>query len=82
MENTFDILKLCFCELMTVSDLHVTFFPDVVLCYCLLHSLLLGQSVEDMEVLLDVFHQEGMVLEVDNDLPNVGECVDRSALVF
>jgi hypothetical protein len=44
VENAFGILKQSFRELLHVTDLHVTFVPDVVVCCALLHNVLLGQS--------------------------------------
>ena len=41
VENSFGILKQCFYELLHVMELHVTFLPDVVVCCCLFHDLLL-----------------------------------------
>jgi hypothetical protein len=42
VENAFEILKHSFREFLDTIDLYVTFVPDVVVCCCLLHNLLLG----------------------------------------
>lgn len=52
VENAFGILKQSFRELHSASDLHVTLLPDVVVCCCILHNLLLGQSAAEVDRLL------------------------------
>ena len=42
VENALGILKQSFRELLDVTDLHITFVPNVVICCCLLHTVLLG----------------------------------------
>jgi hypothetical protein len=54
VENAFCILKQSFRELLRVSDLHITVLPDVIVCCCLLHNILLGQSPEEVDRLLAV----------------------------
>ena len=44
VKNAFGILKQSFRELLGTIDLHVTFIPDVVVCWCLLHNMVLGQE--------------------------------------
>jgi hypothetical protein len=61
-------LKQAFRELKNYSDLHVTLILDVVLCCALLHNILLGQSTEDVERLLECLQHEGMLPIVDDDL--------------
>ena len=48
IENAFAILRQSFKELKHTTDLHVFLLPNVVVCYCLLHNLLLGQSPEQV----------------------------------
>ena len=48
VENAFGILKQSFRELLDVTDLHVTFVPDVVIACCLLHNVLLGQDPQEV----------------------------------
>ena len=45
IENAFSILKQSFRDLLHIIDLHVAFLPDVVVCCCLLHNILLGQDL-------------------------------------
>jgi pentatricopeptide repeat protein len=72
IENVFGLLKHTFCELLVKSDLDVTFLYNVITYCCLLRNLLLGQSIEDVERLLDLFCREGMELEIfNNDEPTV-----------
>lgn len=73
VEHAFGILKQCFRELGGKSDLHVTFLPDVIVACCLMHNLLLGQFVDDVEQLLEVLQSEGMRWEGRND-----QVVDRN----
>ena len=54
VENAFGILQQTFRELHTASDLHVTLVPDVVMCCCILHNLLFGQLVEEVDRLLEM----------------------------
>ena len=52
---------------MFKSDLHVTFMPDVILCCAILHNILLGQSHEEVEDLLEVLRNEGLHGQVIDD---------------
>jgi hypothetical protein len=54
IENTFGILKQSFRELLDITVLHVTFVLDVVISYCLLHNILLGQEPADVARLLEI----------------------------
>jgi hypothetical protein len=54
VENAFGLLKQTFRELLTKSDLHVAFLPDVILTCAILHNILLGQSHEQVQNLLEV----------------------------
>lgn len=67
VENAFGILKQTFRELHSASDLHVTLLPDVVVCCCILHNLLLGQSAEEVDRLLAMLQREGMAPALDED---------------
>lgn len=58
VENAFGLLKQTFRELHQKSDLHVAFFPDVVMCCAILHNILLKQSHDDIESLLLVLGEE------------------------
>lgn len=64
VENAFGILKQTFKELLQKSQLHVTFMPDVILSCAILHNVLLGQSAEDVDELLQVLRREGLEGEV------------------
>jgi len=63
VENAFGILKQSFRELQGVSELDIAFFPDVVVCCCILHNILLRQSHEDVEDFLRLLDSEGMQKE-------------------
>jgi hypothetical protein len=67
VENALSILKQSFHELLDVINLHVTFVPDVVVCCCLLHKMLLGQNPKEVARLLDILQQDGMLPEVNDD---------------
>ena len=67
VENAFGILKQTFRELYGTSDLHVTLLLDVVVCCSILHNLMLGQSAEEVERLLEMLQRKGMVHAVDDD---------------
>jgi hypothetical protein len=64
VENAFGLLKQTFQELLGKSSLRVTFLLDVILCCAILHNVLLGQSNEDVEQLLEVLQVEGFEGEV------------------
>ena len=68
IENAFGILKQSFCELLNITDLHVTFLLDIVICCSLLHNVLLGQSSNEVTCLLEIL-QRGEVLPKVNDNP-------------
>jgi hypothetical protein len=67
VENAFGILKQSFRELLHVTDLHITFVPNVVVACCLLHNILLGQSSDEVARLLNILQREGARPEVDDD---------------
>lgn len=67
VENAFGILKQSFRELLVKSDLHVTFLPDVILCCAILHNILLAQSHEEVEELLEILRTEGLDGAVEDD---------------
>lgn len=79
VENAFGILKQTFRELLQKSDLSVTFLPDVILACAILHNVLLGQSHEEVEELLQVLRVEGLEGEVFDDGPVHGDGVDANA---
>ena len=66
VENAFNILKQTFRELLGKSDLLVTFLPDVIIYCAILHNMLLGQSHQEVERLLQVLQTEGL-LDPDAD---------------
>jgi hypothetical protein len=62
-------LKQTFRELLVKSDLHVVFLPDVITCCAILHNVLLGQSHDEVEHLMQVLRNEGLNGEVvDEDI--------------
>lgn len=67
VENAFGILKQTFRELLEKSYLSVAFLPDVILSCAILHNVLLGQSHEEVEELLQILHIEGLDGEVVDD---------------
>ena len=54
VENAFGLLKQTFWELLFRLELAVTFLPDVILACALLYNVLLQQSHDDVERLLEV----------------------------
>jgi hypothetical protein len=67
VENAPGILKQCFRELLGMTDLHVIFVPDVIICCCLLHNVLLVQNLEEVARLVDILQQDGMLPKIDDD---------------
>ena len=67
IENAFGILKQSFRELLTITELNVTFVPDVVVCCALLHNVLLDQSPNEVARLPKILQREGALPEVDDD---------------
>jgi hypothetical protein len=82
MENAFGILKQTFRELLVKSELTVKFLPDVIVCCAILYNLLLAQTMEAVEQLLNVLRQEGLHGEVldDDNLPQEGPDYDGEGL--
>lgn len=79
VENAFGILKQSFRELLDKTDLQITFVPDVILCCAILHNVLLRQSHEEVEELLQILRIEGLegvVVDDDSLLPDVGDVID------
>ena len=60
-------MKQSFRELLHITNLHVAFVPDVVVCCCLLHNILLGQDLQAVARLLEILQRQGMMPEVDDD---------------
>lgn len=79
VENAFGILKHTFQEPMVKSDLHLGFLPDVVLTCAILHNIILGQSPEQIEELLDVLQREGMDEEEEEPILLVPNLVNTGA---
>ena len=71
VENAFGILKQTFREFLTKSDLHVAFLPDVIVACAILHNILLGQSHEEVESLLQILRTEGLDGEVLDEVADV-----------
>jgi hypothetical protein len=67
IKNAFGILKQSFRELLDITNLHVTFVPDVVVCCCLFHNVLLGQEPEEVARLLEILQRDGMIPHVNDD---------------
>lgn len=67
VENAFGILKQTFRELHSATDLHIRILPDVVVCCCILHNLLLDQTPEEVDRLLAMLQREGLAVVVDED---------------
>ena len=76
VENAFGILKQTFRELLTKSDLNVAFLPDVIMACAILHNMLLGQSHEEVENLLQVLRTEGLDGEVVDEAAGFEEAGD------
>jgi hypothetical protein len=66
-ERLFGILKQNFRELLDVTYLHVTFVPDIVVCCCLLHNVLLGQAPGEDARLSEILQRDGVILHIDDD---------------
>lgn len=69
-------MKQTFRELIGKSELSVTFVPDVVMCCAILHNILLRQSHEEVEELLQVLRREGLegdVTDEDVGVQDTGE---------
>lgn len=58
VENSFGLLKQTFRELHQKSDLHVAFFPDVVMSCVILHNILRKKSDYDIDRLMDILNSE------------------------
>lgn len=73
VENAFGIFKQSFRELLNVTNLNVTFLPDVVVCCCILHNILLGQQPHQVARLLEVLQREGMRANIDEDVVDTND---------
>jgi hypothetical protein len=67
VKNAFGILKQTFRELLVKSELDVVFLPDVITCCAILHNVLLGQSHDEVEQLLQILRREGLEGDVTDD---------------
>ena len=79
VENAFALLKLSFRELHGKCDLDVSIIPDVVTCCALLHNVLLKESDEDVERLLEVVQNRNSTVRADSTPPAVDEIADEEA---
>jgi hypothetical protein len=52
VENSFNILKKTFKELLIKSNLNVLFFLDVVVCCCMFHNMILNGKDIDIDKLM------------------------------
>lgn len=84
VENAFGIPKQTWRELLTKSDLHIVFIPDVITACCILHNILLGQTAEEVASLLPVLEAEGfdgVVLDAEEeDEPEFVDVVEEQPL--
>ena len=78
VENAFGILKQSFRELLVKSDLALTFLPDVILSCAILHNILLGQSHEEVEALLELLRDEGLHGAVEDEEDDVEDVADAA----
>lgn len=69
VENAFTILKQTFKELLNKIELAMTFVPDVITDYALMHNMLLRQSTHDVDHLLQVLRTKGFS---ENNDENIG----------
>jgi hypothetical protein len=67
VENAFGILKQTFRELLVKSELDVVFLPDVITCFAILYNVLLRQSHDEVEQLLQILRREGLEGNVTDD---------------
>jgi len=54
--NSFGILKKTLCELMIKSNLNMHFFPNVVICFCMLHNIIINGiyiNIDDLMLQLE-----------------------------
>jgi len=68
VENSFTILKQTFQELLHKTKLAVSFVPDVSMTCALLHNMLLRQSSEDVQCLLNLLRTEGFEENTDDEI--------------
>jgi len=68
VENAFGILKQTFQELLNKTDLNIAFVLDVITACCILHNMLLRQSAQDVERLLNLLRTEGFKNRDDIDI--------------
>ncbi len=52
VENNFGILKKTLCELMIKSNLNMHFLPNVVICFCMLHNIIINQKYINIDELM------------------------------
>jgi hypothetical protein len=65
VDNVFDILKKTLRELIHKLDLSVTFLPDVLTHFCLLHNLLRIEDEASIEPLLHIIELDANTLHED-----------------
>lgn len=68
VENAFGILKQTFQELLNKTDLNIAFVLDVITACYILHNMLLRQSAQDVERLLNLLRTEGFKNRDDIDI--------------
>ena len=68
VENTFGIWKQIFRKLLLKSNLAITFLSDVITCCAILHNVLMGQSYDKVEALLQVLEDEDMLISLKKNL--------------
>lgn len=76
VENAFALLKLSFWKVHGKCELDVSIVPDVVTCCAILHNLLLKESHEDVERLLEVVHNENSRVVAKSTSPPSDDVAD------
>jgi hypothetical protein len=79
VENAFGILKQTFRELLVKSELDIVFLPDVIMCCAILHNVLLEQSHDEVEQLLEVLRCEDLEGDITDDDGEPAENEPREA---
>jgi hypothetical protein len=52
---------------LDVTDLQITFVSNVVVYYCLVHNIFLGQKPEEVARMLEILQHDRMIPHVDDD---------------
>jgi len=64
VENNFGILEKTLCELMIKFNLNMHFFPNVVICCCMLHNIIINEKYINIDELMQQLEAKNTIEDI------------------